>query len=87
MAAGALRVSGADLAVAITGIAGPDGGTPSKPVGTVWICAAVRRGATSELIPKGEFFAGNRALIRRRSVEYALQLILGIDVPARAAQA
>ena len=87
MAAGALQISGADLALAITGIAGPDGGTPSKPVGTVWFCAAVRRGATTELIAEGELFAGDRALIRRRSVEYALQLVLRIDVPLRAAQA
>ena len=87
MAAGALRASGADLAVAITGIAGPDGGTPSKPVGTVWFCAAVRRGATTELTPEGELFAGDRALIRRRCVEHALQLILRIDVPVRAAKA
>jgi nicotinamide-nucleotide amidase len=75
MAAGALRVSGADIAVAISGIAGPDGGTPAKPVGTVWFGIASRQGDAISIVCEVQLFEGDRELVRRRSVERALQLV------------
>jgi nicotinamide-nucleotide amidase len=83
MAAGALRVSGADVAVAISGIAGPDGGTPTKPVGTVWFGMASRRGSEVAVIAELRLFGGDRELVRRRSVERALELALGLGWRAR----
>lgn len=79
MAAGALARSRADVAVAITGIAGPGGAVPGKPVGTVWIAAA-RRGAA----PHAQRLQldGDRAAVRGRSAERALLMLL--DLLARA---
>lgn len=76
MAAGALRVSGADVAVAISGIAGPEGGTPAKPVGSVWFGVASHHDTEVVVIAQLHVFAGDRELIRRLSVERALQLVL-----------
>lgn len=70
MAAGALQHSHSQIALAITGIAGPDGGTPDKPVGTVWFAWAMRNGATQAQL---HHLAGNRAEIRAQSVRIALQ--------------
>ncbi len=78
MAAGAARVSGADIAVAISGIAGPDGGTAAKPVGTVWFGLACRRGSEVAVTAQMHVFPGDREVIRRRSVERALQLVLAV---------
>lgn len=76
MAAGALHASGAELAVAITGIAGPGGGTTDKPVGLVWIALAMRLPAgTIQSRAEEHRFEGNREAIRRASVGAALQLI------------
>jgi nicotinamide-nucleotide amidase len=79
MAAGVFRVSGADVAVAISGIAGPDGGTPTKPVGTVWFGLASRWGADVVVIAEKQLFGGDRELVRRRSVERALEMVLAVD--------
>ncbi len=69
MAAGALYHSGADLSVAVTGIAGPAGGTPEKPVGTVWIAWA--GGGTP--VATRFHFTGDRAAVRGQSVQAALE--------------
>jgi len=76
MAKGALEKSGADVAVAVSGIAGPDGGSDLKPVGTVVFARAVR-GEEGE--PEGElknFGEGTRAEVRRQAVVCALELLL-----------
>jgi len=75
MARGALRASGVEVAVAVSGIAGPDGGTPSKPVGTVWFCVAAKRGRSLRLTTARASFRGDREAVRRKSVVRALRLL------------
>jgi nicotinamide-nucleotide amidase len=83
MAEGAMRVAAVNVALAVSGIAGPDGGTTDKPVGTVWFCAAARQGSAIDVIAEEQRFGGDRALVRSRSVEHALRLILRLDLPVR----
>ncbi len=71
MARGVRGMTGASIGVGITGIAGPDGGTPEKPVGTVWIALDVR-GATRAL---RAVYIGDRAEIRHRATQGAMDLI------------
>jgi len=70
MVSGALVHSGATLAVAVTGIAGPGGGTPDKPVGSVWL-AWKRRGGYAEA--QLFHFSGDRESVRRQTVAAALE--------------
>jgi len=74
MAEGAIAHSRAQLAVAVTGIAGPGGATPGKPVGTVWLALARAggAGAQAELLT----LAGDRAAIREQTVRHALQRLI-----------
>ena len=72
MAEGARAKLGPDIAVAVSGVAGPDGGTSEKPVGLVWFAWASRRGTTSEQ----RTFSGDREAVRRQSVALALQRVL-----------
>ncbi|KAA2212698.1 CinA family protein [Teichococcus oryzae] len=81
MAEGALRESGADLAVSLTGIAGPGGATPGKPVGLVHLGAA-RRGAPTLL--RRCVFPGDRSAVRAASVTMALAMLA--EQAARPAQ-
>ena len=76
MAHGALKNSNADVAVAISGVAGPDGGTALKPVGTVVFARATREEGSE---PEGEmrqFDGGDRSSIRRQATLAALELLL-----------
>ncbi|MFV8834212.1 nicotinamide-nucleotide amidase [Aquisalimonas sp.] len=73
MAEGALARSGADVAVAVSGVAGPDGGSESKPVGLVWFGWALGSGF---VISRPERFPGGRDDVRRASVAVALEGVL-----------
>jgi nicotinamide-nucleotide amidase len=69
MAEGAVAASGVEAGIAVSGIAGPEGGTPDKPVGTVWIAVALSGRATAA---RRFHFSGSRDMIRRRSAVAAL---------------
>jgi len=73
MAQGALRAAGVDTALAVTGIAGPDGGSEEKPVGTVWFSWAVRGQTTDTECLR---FKGDRNSVRQQTVLHALQGLL-----------
>lgn len=78
MAAGVIRRTGARLAVAVSGIAGPGGAVPGKPVGTVWLGWAKRRGRAVHVAVELRCFRGNRETVRRKTVRRALEGLLNL---------
>ena len=76
MVRGALRHSKAQVAIAVTGVAGPSGGTPRKPVGTVWIAWAFRGRGRTRLRARRFLVRGGRDAVRRKSVAEALKGLL-----------
>lgn len=75
MAEGARRKAGVDVALSVTGIAGPDGGSAEKPVGTVWFGWSVdQRDTATELMR----FVGDRDAVRRQTVGHALSRLLSL---------
>jgi len=74
MALGALQQSHATVSVACSGIAGPSGGTPDKPVGTVWLAWAVQ--GQEEVISQQFHFEGDRQTVREKTTETALMGIM-----------
>ena len=77
MAESARAQSGAELSVAVSGIAGPDGGSPSKPVGTVWFAWSGPAGTSAE----AHQFDGDREAVRRASVACAIRGLVSIAGP------
>ncbi len=78
MAEGALARSAASLTVAVSGVAGPGGGSADKPVGTVWFAWAVNARPTRS---ERRVFAGDREAVRRQSVRHALEGLLRVTGP------
>jgi len=72
MASGALRHSQADYSIAVTGVAGPEGGSDDKPVGTVWIAVA----SAEQMVARRYQFGGDRQAVRAATMQTALELLL-----------
>ncbi len=73
MAEGVLRMSGADYSVSVSGVAGPDGGTVEKPIGTVWVAWAEQQNGKVKVDTSKKQFTGDRDAVRSQTVVCALQ--------------
>jgi nicotinamide-nucleotide amidase len=80
MAEGAIERTGANVAIAVSGIAGPGGARPGKPVGTVWFALAHQIEGRLECQGHLIQFEGDREAVRRQAVQYALNLLKGLPL-------
>jgi len=78
MAQGALTALSADVAIAVSGIAGPDGGTVEKPLGTVWFAWSWRTATGVQTKTDMRVFAGDREAVRRQTVWFALTRVMAL---------
>ncbi len=78
MVQGALQASQADVAVAVSGIAGPGGGSPGKPVGLVWFAWGWRQGASVQVIAAHQQFDGDRTAVRMAATAHALSTLVSV---------
>lgn len=76
MAEGALARTNADIAISISGVAGPDGGTARNPVGSVWLARAERAGEAVACLAQFRHFDGDRQSVRSQAAGFALQWLL-----------
>jgi nicotinamide-nucleotide amidase len=83
MADGARAALDADVGIGITGVAGPDGGTPAKPVGYVCLCATTASGV---VVARDPHLPGGRADVRDRAVDAGMHLLLGAVTAGRPAR-
>lgn len=81
MAEGALSRSECEVALAVSGVAGPGGGTPGKPVGTVWFAWALRHGKSVRVQARTKLYKGDRDTVRRKAARDALQGVLEVLGP------
>jgi nicotinamide-nucleotide amidase len=77
MALGAKQNSGSDIALSITGIAGPTGGSPEKPIGTVCFAWAL---ANDQMISETKYFEGDRQKIRQQACDFSLRKLLSLVI-------
>jgi nicotinamide-nucleotide amidase len=82
MVVGAIAHSHADIAAAITGIAGPDGGSPSKPVGTICLAWQQQHG---DILVETRHFSGNRESVRQQAITVALERLIALATDAASA--
>jgi len=75
MALGAKQNSGSDLSLSITGIAGPTGGSPEKPIGTVCFAWAL---ANDQIVSETKHFEGNRQQVRQQACDFSLRKLLDL---------